>query len=314
LTILLPRSYHPLPSVVTLPNGVRALHTRYADHLELVGIQYPAGRFRGGQSVPVTLYWRTDAKLSSNYVLFAQLLDEGRGVIANVTSHPGWGRNPTSMWQPGKVYPDSYELAIPGGVNDRAPLLATLYVGFIDPISGTPVQAYDADGAPTEGMVARIPLVPAPKGDLEPTNLTPANVGFEDSIRLAGYIYPNVLEASQPDTGGSSVTVKVLWEAQGQPKGEYTAFVHLVAPGGDQVAGFDRPPADHGFATPHWRQGDRFTSDFTLALPPGLPSGAYQLWAGLYRSGSQGDIRLPVQDTDRPAQDDRVLLGTIEIK
>jgi hypothetical protein len=106
----------------------------------------------------------------------------------------------------------------------------------------------------------------------------------------------------------------MLWEAQGRPQGEYTAFVHLVEPGGDPVAGFDRPPADHGFATPYWRQGDRFLSDFTLALPPGLPSGAYQLWAGLYRSDSQGDLRLPVQDADRPAQDDRVLLGTIEIK
>jgi 4-amino-4-deoxy-L-arabinose transferase-like glycosyltransferase len=314
LTILLPRSYRPLPSVPALPNGVQVSRTRYADHLELVGVQYPGERFRGGQAVPVMLYWKTDAKLSPNYVLFVQLLDEDRRVIANVTSHTGWGRNPTSLWQPGAVYPDAYELAIPGGVNDRAPLLATLYVGFIDPISGTPVQAYDTDGAPTEGMVGRIPLVPSPKGELETTNLTPASVAFEDSIRLAGYTYPPVLEASQRDTGGPSLTVRMLWEAEGQPQGEYTAFVHLVEPGGDPVAGFDRPPADHGFATPYWRQGDRFLSDYTLALPPGLPAGGYQLWAGLYRSDSQGSLRLPVQDADRPALHDRVLLGTIEIE
>jgi hypothetical protein len=218
------------------------------------------------------------------------------------------------LWQPGKVYPDSYELAVPGGVNDRAPLLATLYVGFIDPISGTPVQAYNKDDVPTEGMVARMPVVPSSKGDFETSNLTPASVAFEDSIRLAGYAYPRVLEASRHNTDSPSMTVRMLWEAQGQPQGEYTAFVHLIEPGGDPVTGFDRPPADHGFATPYWRQGDRFLSDFTLALPLGLPSGAYQVWAGLYRSDSEGDLRLPVQGADRPAQDDRVLLGTIEIQ
>jgi hypothetical protein len=51
-----------------------------------------------------------------------------------------------------------------------------------------------------------------------------------------------------------------------------------------------------------------------MLLPPDLPPGNYQLWTGLYRSDSQGNDRLPVQDADRPVQDDRVLLGSIAIQ
>lgn len=36
--------------------------------------------------------------------------------------------------------------------------------------------------------------------------------------------------------------------------------------------------------------------------------------AGLCRSGSGGDVRLPVQDAGRPLQDNRVLLSTMEVR
>jgi hypothetical protein len=316
LTVILPRSYLPQASVLALPSGAQAVHTRFADHLELAGVRLPKGRFQASQTVPLTLYWKTDAKLPDNYPLFVQLLDENRETIANITSHPGWGRNPTSLWQPDVIYPDSYEVAIPGGVSSRAPLLATLYVGFVDPATGAPVQATDASGAPAEGMVGRIPLIASQNGEPGSASLAPAQVSFDDAIRLVGYAYPGSIEELRQarDQSKPSVVVRLLWEASGQPLEEYTAFVHLVGPDGNFVTGFDRPPADHGFSTTYWEEGDRFLSDFMLALPLGLPSGGYQVWAGLYRSDSQGSVRLPVQDSDLPTQDARVLLGLLEIK
>jgi 4-amino-4-deoxy-L-arabinose transferase-like glycosyltransferase len=316
LTILLPRSYHPQPPVLALPGDVRPVNTHYANHLELVGVRMPEGRYRVGQSVPVTLYWRTDVRLSEDYPLFVQLLDENRETIANITSHPGWGRNPTSLWQPGVIYPDTYELAVPGGVNSRAPLLATLYVGLLDPNADAPLPAIDAGGAAVEGMVGRIPVAPSRQGQHLTDNLTPADVTFDDSMRLAAYAYPVVFERPQQesDQGKSSVVVRLLWEANGRPHDDYTAFVHLVGRGGNLVTGFDRPPADRGYATGYWQEGDRFLSDFTLNLPPGMSPGTYEIWAGLYRSDSQGDSRLPVQRGDRQVRDDRVLLGSIEIR
>jgi 4-amino-4-deoxy-L-arabinose transferase-like glycosyltransferase len=316
LTTLLPRSYHPQPPVLALPDEARSTNTRYADHLELVGVRTPAGRFRAGQSVPLTLYWRTDAKLSEDYPMFVQLLDENRETIANITSHPGWGRNPTSLWQPGVIYPDTYELAVPGGVSSRAPLLATLYVGFLDPAAAAPLPATDEAGAAMEGMVGRIPLVSSRQVERQADDLAPVRATFGDSIRLSGAAYPSLVEGSRHEASHdtASVVVRLLWEADGQPRDEYTAFVHLVGPGGDFVAGFDRPPADHGYATGYWQEGDRFLSDFTLNLPVGLSPGIYQVWAGLYSSDSQGSARLPVQSSDRQVRDDRVLLGLLEVK
>jgi hypothetical protein len=121
LTILLPSSYRPQPPVPVLPEGVKPIDARYGDHLELVGVRLPPGRILAGGSVPVTLFWRTDASLREDYPMFVQLLDDQRVTISNITSHPGWGRNPTSLWLPGVIYPDTYELEVPGGVSSRTP-------------------------------------------------------------------------------------------------------------------------------------------------------------------------------------------------
>jgi hypothetical protein len=133
---------------------------------------------------------------------------------------------------------------------------------------------------------------------------------------LKGYAYPSMVEGSRQknNQGISFIVVRLAWEASGQPKNEYTAFMHLVGPGGDFVTGFDRPPADRGFATTYWERGDRFLTDFPLALPPDLPTGTYQVWTGLYQSDSQGRLRLPIIDADRPTRDDRIYLGNVELR
>jgi hypothetical protein len=316
LTILLPLSYRTPSPVQSLPPGVHESHIAYGGKFELVAIGLPQGRFTPGGAVPVTLYWRTGEKSATDYELFVQLLDENGEAIANVTTHPGWGRNPTSLWQPGVIYPDSYELAIPGGLSKRTPLLATVYAGFIDPASGAPMQAQDANGAPVEGMVGQIPLVSPRRSELPTSDVRPASATFQDSIHLVGYVYPEAVKRPSQTAAkdNAPIVVRLLWEASGQPKDEYTAFVHLVGTGGLPVTGFDRQPANGGFSTAYWEKGDRFLSDFPLSVPPDLPPGEYQVWAGLYRSSSEGQIRLPVQDADRPVQDDRVLLGTMEIR
>ncbi|MEZ4609546.1 MAG: hypothetical protein R2838_04695 [Caldilineaceae bacterium] len=45
----------------------------------------------------MTLYLHSDAAMDENYQLFLQLVDPAGRPIANITSHPGWGRNPTSI-------------------------------------------------------------------------------------------------------------------------------------------------------------------------------------------------------------------------
>ena len=108
--------------------------------------------------------------------------------------------------------------------------------------------------------------------------------------------------------------VTLLWEASGAP-GER---LHRVCPSDPQrgagVTGFDQPPAAGRFPTKYWRPGDRSVSEFVLPLPASLAPGTYQLWAGLYPTGTQGQERVTITATDRLALNRSVLLGTVVVK
>jgi hypothetical protein len=108
--------------------------------------------------------------------------------------------------------------------------------------------------------------------------------------------------------------VTLLYESDGAPGEDYTAFVHLVDSAGEQAKGFDQPPAGARFHTGAWRAGDRILGEFEIALDGGLAPGRYELWTGLYRSESQGEERLAVVESGQPVEDNRVLLGTVDVK
>jgi hypothetical protein len=322
LTTLLPQSYYAPAPLRTLPADVQPVHTIYDDRLELLGISLPKGRFKRGDAVPVTLYLRTSTLLSDNYRLFVQLLDEEHREIANITTHPGWGRNPTSLWQPGLVYPDSYQLTVDGDPGQGSPLLAAVYVGFLDPETGFPVSARTTKGAPAPDVVGFVEVAPSQPVEAGAEGLVSTKVAFSDAINLVAYSFPTRIGEGQPPEAGDKLRfpVEMLWEANGSPTGEYTAFVHMTGPAsagssaGEFVAGFDRPPADERFPTQYWRAGDRTLSEFDLSPARDLAPGVYEVWAGLYRSDSGGQGRLAVMDTSLPVQDNAVLLGSVEVR
>jgi hypothetical protein len=230
--------------------------------------------------------------------------------VANLTSHPGWGRNPTSFWQPGALYADPYAVLVRGPLDSRSPLLARVYTGLIDPASAEaanlPLKARDAAGAEVTPFVAGVEL--APWQIEEPAApLAAAAAAFGGVITLAGYDAPAALPAP-----GGIFTTTLAWEAQGRPAADYTAYVHLLDAGGQQVAGYDRAPAADRFPTSRWQQGDRIISTFPIALPPDLPPGEYQLWVGLYETASAGALRLPVTDPGGlPSGDGQVQIGRV---
>ncbi len=64
-----------------------------------------------------------------------------------------------------------------------------------------------------------------------------------------------------------------------------------------------------------WRAGDRILSRFALALPAELPPGVYDVWVGLYESGSAGALRLPVTDAaGLAAGDGQVRVGQLTVE
>ncbi len=309
LGYLLPASYRAPAAVVVLPADVRQAGIVYDNQVELVAVNLPQKRFKPGDTVPITLYLRSDKKLRADFPLFVQLLDENRRAIGNVTSHPGWGRAPTSLWEPGIIYEDRYAVTISEPVDARSPLRAVVYVGFMSPSADTPLPARLSDGTVTSGMIGHVDVVPAAALDNKSLGLVPINVSFEDGLRLIGGRFPSSVEASEPQ-----LAVTLLWEAGQTPSRDYTAFVHLTRTDRDSVSGFDQPPAGTRFPTRYWQPGDRSVCEFVLPLPADLAPGTYQLWAGLYPTGTQGQDRVTVTATDRLALNRSVLLGTVTVR
>lgn len=308
---LLPHAYYAPPPVTTVDDRATRLDVRYGDTatLRLLAVQLGTERVRVGESLPVTLYLQTTAPLEKDYQLFLQLLDENRSEIANLTTHPGWGRNPTTFWTPGAVYADTYLLRVNRLIEAWSPLAAQLYVGFIDPATeaeGTylPLPAYDATGQEITPFIGVVTVEPPAAPEF---SLSAEEVGgeFGGVIRLerAGVEWSDEADA---------VVVEALWVALGQPATDYTAFIHVLDSAGRRVAGYDRAPAGERFPTRFWRAGDRILSRFEISVPGDLAPGAYEVWVGLYESESAGALRLPVSAAGAvPTGDGQVRAATL---
>lgn len=316
LTVSYPAAYSTLPAVTALPPTAQLVDMRYreagsTDEMRVVGLETPTTRFQPGAWVPITLYLTAPQPVQQDYQLFIQLLDEENREVGNLTSHPGWGRNPTSLWQPGALYRDHYRVLISRPIDDHAPLLAKVYVGFIDPAterSGRfPIAAYNGAGEPiAEPFLATVAI--APLTTPQPTAAMQENgAQFGNVIQLAAVAAPAQLALQASPT----FTVTLLWDALAQPATDYTAFVHLLDAQGQRASGFDQAPAAR-FPTQFWRQGDRIVSTFALPMP--ATAGDYQLWAGLYETQSGGALRLPITTAaDQITGDGQVLLGIVTI-
>jgi len=309
LAVVLPDAYRVRGVIRVLPEDVQPLHLTFDDQVELAGIRLPEGRFKVGEAVPITLYLQGNQKLTADLPLFIQLLDENAAPIGNVTTHAGWGRNPTSLWEPGVLYEDHYSVMISEPIDGRSPLGAAVYVGFTPPDSTLPLTARTVEGAEASGMVGQVDVVPSRQPDSATLGLTPADVSFDDGIRLIGRGFPESVQISE-----NHLPVTLLWEARTPPTQDYIAFVHLLDSEGKQVSGHDQPPAAGRFPTDRWQGGDRIVSEFSLSLPHSMRGGVYHLWAGLYPVESEGRVRLEITNSDHPVQDQSVLLGTVEVK
>lgn len=290
---LLPHTYYAPPPVTTIDERAIRLNVRYGDAamLRLLALQLGSERVRVGESLPVMLYLQTTAPLEEDYQLFLQLLDENGLEIANLTTHPGWGRNPTTFWIPGAVYADTYFLRVTRRIETWSPLAARLYVGFIDPATeaeGTylPLPAYDAADQEITPFIGVVTVEPPAAPEF---SLPPEEVGSE----FGGVIQLDRVAVQRSEKTGV-LTVEALWVALGQPATDYTAFVHVLDAEGKLVAGYDRAPAGDRFPTHRWRTGDRILSRFEIALPADPVPGTYEVWIGLYESESAGAVRLPV--------------------
>jgi hypothetical protein len=90
-----------------------AADVRWNGLITLEGYALYPQSMAAGDIAQVTLYWRTDEKLTERYKVFIHLVDEQGQLVAQHDSEPGGGLILTTSWQPGQTVVDNHGLLVP---------------------------------------------------------------------------------------------------------------------------------------------------------------------------------------------------------
>jgi 4-amino-4-deoxy-L-arabinose transferase-like glycosyltransferase len=113
------------------------------DTATLVGYDLGSDRVSPGDTVPLTLYWRSRSRMSVSYTVFAHLLDGENRIWAQHDSAPCSGECPTTSWLAGEYLTDAFEIKLP----PETPLgVYRIGVGMYDAETLTRLEAIDDKG------------------------------------------------------------------------------------------------------------------------------------------------------------------------
>lgn len=262
----------------------------------LLGYQVTPTTVEPGGVVEVTLYWQTLARTDQNYVVFVHLLSEVGTMAAQRDTYPGLGRYPTTAWEPGVAFADTYRVHV--AETAYTPDSGYVQVGMYLP-DGPRLTTPDGRDAL---RLATVQIVPQP-GEVP----NPLNVNFGDRFALVGYTLDR--RVARP---GETIRLTLYWQASVPIEMDYKCFVNILGVENQVWARSDGQLADGTALTSHWEPGRivEDVRDLTVGLT--TPPNFYDIEVGLYAPGIGGD-RLPVIAEDRNWLGNRVLLNKIRV-
>jgi len=272
----------------------------------LLGGVIEAKQTQPGLAVPVSLYWRAAEAPRQEYITFLQILGRDMEPIAGVDCYPGGGTFPTTLWEPGVIYRDRYELPI--AVDANVPTSAALHVGLYDEAEKRMIKSSLPGPRPLELVL--LDVVPVrPHEPLSADVQHEVGAALGESITLVGYD----LSAEKARPGGT-ITVTLVWRAGAPVGSEYTAFVHLLDEDGDLLTQSDHPPMGGAYPTSMWDAGDVVHDPHYLVVGSSAAPGSYALSIGMYDSYS-GE-RLPAHEGHGGTRyrDDVIVAGGLTIE
>lgn len=278
---------------------------QFGECCELAGYLPPDGPVHPGDCVPLTLVWRAVAPAAEDYLLFVHAVAADGRLVGQADTYHGGGLYPTSQWRPGEMLADTVH--IPIQAEAAGPILVRFQVGLARPATGVRLPAYTPDGKTLEVLWAgEVALDPFqwPQAGQSP----PADAVFEQQIRLAAISLPDA-----PVHAGETVTITLQWESLAQIGEDFTGFVHLVGPGGEDVAQDDQLPLDGRYPTRLWQEGIVVDDPYQLELPVDLEPGVYELLGGWYRPASGQRLAAVSAGRSERWQDDLVPLGALTV-
>jgi hypothetical protein len=281
----------PNPTAIEFGTTRDAGYSRVA---QLLGYRVAPHTVRPGDTIDVTVYWRTLARTDQNYAVFAHLLSDVGMMIAQRDSHPGLGRYPTSAWEPGIAFADTYRVHIPETA--YAPDTGYVQVGLYLPDGS---RLTTDDGRDAVRLVS-IEVQPHP-GDLP----NPMSVNFGDLVALVGYKMDR--RTARP---GETIRLRLYWQALAPIEADYRVFAHVLGIEDQLWANSDSQPAGGAAPTGQWQVGETVEDIRDLKLGLTTPPDFYDIEVGVYLPDNG---RLPVIAEDGVQLGKRILLSKVRV-
>ncbi len=300
--------YHTSPPLLTSADDVERIPRRsnilYEGKVELLGYELNSEEVRPGETLWVTLYWRALQKMERDYTVSVKLWGRGDQIVGHEAMYPGWGTRPTSQWQPGDIFADTYGVSI--SKEALAPSLCRIEVVLHDRETTKHLIAYDENmNRLDSAIIAHIKLSPVEPLQLPSTDTERYNLG--NKVALIGHELDK--KAAKP---GDNLHLTLYWEALEDMGEDYTVFTHLLDTQNHIWGQEDSQPLDGYYPTTLWEAGEVVKDEYCLTIQPDAPDGEYWIEVGMYLL-STGE-RLPLLDKEGRELDNRILLEDIHIE
>ncbi|MFP3896235.1 MAG: ArnT family glycosyltransferase [Anaerolineales bacterium] len=130
-----------------VPEIEHPMQVTLGQQIEFLGYGLEGATVRPGQTLSVTLYWRTLRPMDVSYTAFVHLLDAEGNIRGQQDSVPVGGQRPTTGWVADEVIVDPYELSVD---EDATPGPHRMAIGMYDSTSGERLPMTEADGRPLQ--------------------------------------------------------------------------------------------------------------------------------------------------------------------
>ncbi len=275
------------------------LTINFGNKIELLGYELATHKLTAGEFLPITLYWRCLTGMSENYTVGLGVLGPDGEGYGQLTAYPGHGNYATSLWKPGDIIRDSYQVRVRGKF--PAPGLARIHLALYTYPEEEYLCVLDSQGQPTDRVAIFGRIGVASAHPPEYTIEHPLHYRLGDQIALVGY----EMEGEVFNVGCLRLTL--YWQALADMGEDYTVFLHLIDEQGQTVAQGDSQPRNSHYPTSFWSEGEIIEDEHSACYRRDLEPESYHVVTGVYLVETMQ--RLPAFDAhgNRIANDQIVL-------
>ena len=276
----------------------------FGGEMQLLGYDLATPAAQPGQSLELTVYWRSLIPMDRNWSIFVHVVDEDGVIVAQRDRYPAQGALATTLLTPGQTWADRYVIPLPEAA--YAPMAAQLVVGLYDLADGARLALPDGVDAYALGPVAitaRPPVAYPGLGEVP----NPFRQNFANQIELTGYALDR--RSLRP---GETLTLTLYWTALSEIPINYSVFAHVRGEGETLWAGQDAWPRQGAAPTSTWRVGELIVDSYTLTLSPDTPLGQHNVEVGVYDGETLERLQV-IADDGRTSDADYVFLSPIRV-